>query len=156
MKRDWKPGDVAMVNNCTQPDEPWKVALCIASAVPGVSETRWRIDAGEVWGSVSEARPLVVIDPEDTETVDAHWRMAGQSLGSYRTALREYANPTPPKPEEPTGLGAVVEDAEGNLWVRTDRAAPWSPIRGIGGDRAIRRLWSELDVVRVLSEGVQP
>ena len=67
----------------------------------------------------------------------------------------------PPKPDEPTGLGAVVEDAEGVRWTLTMRppatnepkASPWCrdhiPASGVKFAE-----WSEINAVRVLSEGV--
>lgn len=69
-------------------------------------------------------------------------------------ALREFANPTPPKPDEPTGLGAVVEDAEGRRWMRG------SSTRGLKvwvNDDALDSEWRayrDIAAVRVLSEGV--
>ena len=120
--REWKPGDVALVNDVTRPDAPWKVAMCVASAVPTISETRWRIDSGEVWGSVSQARPVVVIDPEDREQVERLLTLlraqdrAPETADIMQAALREFANPTPPRPEEPQGLGARVTDRGGLEW----------------------------------------
>lgn len=70
-------------------------------------------------------------------------------------ALREFADPTPPKPDEPTGLGAVVEDAEGKRWVRwsaRDDLAAWCP----PDPNVARSSWHHVDAVRVLSEGVRP
>ena len=59
----------------------------------------------------------------------------------------------PPKPEEPTGLGAVVEDAEGQRWVRAfhhpHETHRWQ--NRLSG----RRTYDGIDAVRVLSEGVQ-
>src|SRR5690606_604511 len=85
-------------------------------------------------------RPLVVIDPDDVTQTDAVLRslkylamnqgvlhltleqLFGDEQSSlFQAALREFANPTPPKPDEPTGLGAVVEDANGEKWVRTGK-----------------------------------
>lgn len=67
-----------------------------------------------------------------------------------QAALREFANPTPPKPEEPTGEWAVVMDANGNVWTRMNDVH-WSSAASPNN----RQTWGELDVVRVLSEGVQ-
>lgn len=63
----------------------------------------------------------------------------------------------PPKPEEPTGLGAVVEDAEGRRYVRHcpgdcedgNLCIPWHRVVD-----AMNRTYDEFDAVRVLSEGV--
>ena len=55
----------------------------------------------------------------------------------------------PPKPAEPMGLGAVVEDTDGEPWVRVGGRLPW-----FDGRRIVRAIWGDLDAVRVLSEGV--
>lgn len=166
MSREWQPGDVALVNDCTRPDAPWKPATCLEPAIPGERETVWRLHdtGGRVWGSVSEARPLVVIDPEDREQVarllDDYWERVTsnyvlsveQKRDAMQAALREFANPAPPKPAEPTGLGAVVEDAEGDFWVYTGLRdaddARWF-YHGLN-----RRKYAAIHAVRVLSEGV--
>lgn len=64
-----------------------------------------------------------------------------------------------PKPEEPTGLFAVVEDREGVRWVNFhDRKAdrthfqPWVPHFHPRGDRSAE--YSAIDAVKVLSPGV--
>lgn len=114
-------------------------------------------------------RLVAVISPEDREQVE---RLAQAYLDKFggghpaeaiadqmQAALREFANPKPPKPDEPTGLGAVVEDADGVLWVRTDHRIstshrnPWirQDATGTGSDK---RHWLGVDAVRVLSEGV--
>lgn len=73
--------------------------------------------------------------------------------------LREFAKP---KPDEPTGLGAVVEDAEGVKWVRLGRpgddptADDWRRAGWTSGDES-ERVWhfyADIDAVKVLSEGV--
>jgi hypothetical protein len=113
--------------------------------------------------------PVVVIDPEDAEQVgrlagilhdfdahladDPHRESAWISL--TRDALRVFANPTPPKPVEPTGLGAVVEDAEGLLWVRAGtyhqgRGRDWHLL----GDTDYE-CWADVNAVRVLSDGYE-
>jgi hypothetical protein len=108
-------------------------------------------------GRFVTCRALMVIDPEDAEQVE---RLndalstscpygAPHEVVGLRAALREYANPTP-RIEEPQGLGAVVEDAAGERWVRHpgmfDR--PW-----FRPDEPSAS-WRDLPVVRVLSEGV--
>jgi hypothetical protein len=67
----------------------------------------------------------------------------------------------PPKPEEPTGLGAVVEDGRGVRWVRAESAKgmtnPWQATLHVAEPDHVRQLaYAEVDAVRVLSEGVQP
>jgi hypothetical protein len=59
---------------------------------------------------------------------------------------------TPPRPDEPTGLGAVVEDADGYHWtcaVHENRRRWWNPLHGGWVD------YEHVGAVRVLSEGVQ-
>lgn len=62
-----------------------------------------------------------------------------------------------PKPEEPTGLGAVVEEADGTRWVRSDimpYVAQWSCARPDEPWRSVRRYYKDIAAVIVLSEGV--
>lgn len=109
---------------------------------------------------------VVVIDPDDREqrrrlaeciAAAESYRMRDYHEPDYEVladALREFANPTPPKPDEPKGLGAVVEDAEGVRWVRaTDLLARWR--HSTRGDNEIPwRSYGGINVVKVLSEGV--
>jgi hypothetical protein len=106
---------------------------------------------------------LVVIDPEDREQVErlvrampAEWNLDQpddpelfeDSTTGVQQALRSLI--APPRPEEPMGLGAVVEDAEGNRFVRSEATGsyPWSQV---GDDD----WWTypNIKAVRVLSEG---
>ena len=113
-------------------------------------------------------RRLVVIDPESAEDMG---RLSGiwhatrsadleddMSLSAdgwrLRLVLREFATPTPPRPDEPTGLGAVVEDGEGQRWVR--RADGWTDKPWARSDRAGLAHYTDIAAVRVLSEGVTP
>jgi hypothetical protein len=161
MTRDFQPGDVAMVT--------WS-----ALGQP-ITEPRFRIDdeRGARWigadGSwigdftAKDARPLAVIDPEDREQVARLCALFlkgndGTAIGGVndlQAALREFANPTL-RIEEPVGLGAVVEDSEGWRWTRTLGKEPahrryW--IACTGSFQQVRE-WGDLDVVRILSEGV--
>jgi hypothetical protein len=167
MSREWKPGDVAMVrlrkkNDASIDGESVHVAMRdrTESWASGTTFGR-RIEDGDV----KDARPLVVIDPEDREQVErllrgyCGWKSDPDEIKNYphyvdemRAALREFANPKPPKPEEPTGLGAVVEDAEGDLWVRCDAEDHGSWRRA--NDDALWRDYLSIDAVRVLSEGI--
>jgi hypothetical protein len=73
-------------------------------------------------------------------------------MGVLDVAKQIEAQTKPPKPAEPTGLGAVVEDAAGQQWVRitNPNQTPW--MRG----GSFPRQWRHIDAVKVLSEGVQP
>lgn len=106
----------------------------------------------------------VTIDYEDREQVErladavVHARM-GNTLGNaypgettnLQAALRSLVSP--PRPDEPTGLGAVVEDEDGRLWVRTftdGRCAGWRTADFAGRYRQ----WESVAAVKVLSVGV--
>jgi hypothetical protein len=123
----------------------------------------WQYGVADSWAPITaDARPLVVIDPEDREQVEqlaAACRTAfGWTCGptendttATQAALRSLV--TPPKPPEPQGLGAVVEDAEGRRWVRGEHA--WTNL----GAKGIFLNWTayaDLAAVKVLSEGVTP
>lgn len=110
----------------------------------------------------TSVRPLVVIDLSSAEsTPESILRLAAKVLDDGRSGyeaeashLRDWANQIeaqtrPPKPAEPTGLGAVIEDTEGRKYVRTEWQSPWD--RGGGAFT-----YDAIDVARVLSEGVQP
>lgn len=110
-----------------------------------------------------DCRPVVVIDPEDREAVerlvDQITRLNAPGPATYadrvQLALREFATPTPPKPEEP-GLGGVVEDTKGRRWVNaTDHRAsvhtnPWMCL----SDPERWASYADIDVAEVLSHGV--
>lgn len=150
----WKPGDVALILvggtehvALRDSDEAWLIGDSLAYRVLRDSETRLP--------TVSVIRPLVVIDPEsnDVERLqDLFWQNQHHSGLAMQAALREFANPTPPKPDEPQGLGAVVRDAQNELWIRTCYPCddclnkPWQ--RG-----PVRKNWQIVDAVEVLAEG---
>jgi len=85
----------------------------------------------------------------------AELRSAEGSFEDLADALREFASPTPAKPDEPTGLGAVVEDAQGVLWVRVpvtdDDSVPW--VSAPGGTCSPYR---DIDAVKVVKDGYKP
>lgn len=113
-------------------------------------------------------RPLLVVDPEDDAQVErllaSYYSEPGEtvrlsSLHKMQAALRELANPQPPKPDEPLGLGAVVEDADGERWVRLvrDDSTPDDWKRSGYSGRGVDELWTryaDIPAVKVLSEGV--
>jgi hypothetical protein len=104
--------------------------------------------------------PVAVLDPENyadqlrlAEAI-RHFVDSGYPIGGVERILRSLAAPpAPPKPAEPTGLGAIVEDAQGSLWHRvdpSDLSLAWCRVHprfSWGG-------WHEIDAVAVLSEGV--
>lgn len=160
---DWKPGDVAMLR-CRDGQE--RVAMLTDR---GRLSPLW-VASSDDWGRLSDdipVRPLAVIDPEDTTAVtnlvsaliamcssDAiRSQLRVLPFREVQAALREFAKPSQPKPEEPTGLGAVVEVASGARWLRAyvDRGRKqWIDKHGHIAD------YDEIDAVRILSHGVTP
>lgn len=164
-----KPGDVAVVCNA---DSGLNGLLAMRAAADDERPEAWVVGE-KSWLSMAfasrELRRVVVIDPEDREQVRAFTtdydaaviRMNSdpdprvvtpeQRVTAMQAALRSLL--APPKPDEPTGLGAVVEDSEGTRWVRVqdEYARPWFIPGGIS-----TATWDDLTAVRVLSEGVTP
>jgi hypothetical protein len=167
MSTEWKPGDVASfdidgkrITAMRDNDGRW-------NAWDGGIHT-W---LGRTWDGKFEQRRLAVIDPEDREQVErleklvateCGWIQVGldaqrkQRAEAFQTALREFANPTPPKPDEPMGDGAVVQDAMGYRWVRiaSQNESLDSPPWRHRGHKA--RYWQHVNAVCILSEGVTP
>lgn len=153
MSAQWKPGDVAMVPGVGP-------ALRSTSGAWLTPRDAGRMDTA----SFNEVRPLVVIDPEDREQVerlclaarvayDNRLGVGPQSFDAMQAALRSLI--APPNPDEPTGLGAVVEvdslvdEKAKALLVRSHaKREPWL------GD-GLKREWDAIDgPIRVLSPGV--
>lgn len=168
MSREWKPGDVAELSIDGQ------TGIGVVRKHRDDSVPVWVISGHSFFKSIAVGndvliqgvRPLVVIDPEDREQVERLWRHYVETAAVNRTdalqaALREFANPTPPKPEEPTGLGAVVEDERGRRFTRyhatgvTLEPQPWA-LEADDDCIEIRYGWADISAVRILSEGVQP
>lgn len=124
--------------------------------------------------AVTDVRPLVVLDPKGhPEATDqfmpAHFR-------SYAETLREVRGPQSvaalelefiakqieeqtqdPKPDEPHGRYAVVEDRDGVEWCKIDpsngETYVWQQLGKPGGADVLYQSWDELDVVKILSPG---
>jgi hypothetical protein len=175
MSREWKVGDLALINNRHSPEVAHDLAACITSGLTGDAHFRILATGAEAWTSVSDARPVVVIDLDGVlgysaddalfylpawlriaaDKADAHDRAEGRDPTGHGDILRHFAEQVEvqcksPKLAEPTGLGAVVRLADGTRWVRYALSGYWfhgdSPTVGVR--------WDELDVVEVLSEGV--
>lgn len=162
MSREWKPGDVVLVEG---EGSAWIAIVRVSSSAGRPLEFAYGNGGFDYVHDVAsgfDARPLVVIDPEDSEAVERLANLLVEIQGQREhlavwftdmaDALREFANPAPPKPDEPTGLGAVVEDEDGTPWVRcenVDLEPHWYA-------RNKKRDYADIAVVRVLSEGVQP
>lgn len=169
--RAWKPGDVARmtITRRTDPDDKTEYIAFYG----GLHSGGWvGVTDGECTGALTnatdrfiiDARPLVVLDPEDDEQVrklaDAfcteRWDHSTGSdecdpltFASMQAALRSFV--APPKPEEP-GLGGMVETRDGDEWAHVNvPKAPW-----MCGNRNRWAFYDDLDVVRVIVPGVQP
>lgn len=161
---NWKPGDRAMVL-CA--DGKWRPATC----EPRGDVLIWRFP-GRAYRYVgnSKARPLVEIDPEDREQVERLVDLLRNSGGfrgvmgaaaayAVRASLREFANPTPPKPDEPLGHLAIVEDTTGRRWISlrdprdglTPHDKPWM-LTEMDTDEF--RNYTDIAVTKVIYEGV--
>lgn len=151
---DFKPGDIAMVE-CS--DGEWRQA--VARLGPFGAPTAW-VFADQAMRRLDEsnARPLVVIDPEDREQVErlvrAFWDHGTDDCDDPQAmadGLRSMVEP--PKPPEPTGAYAAVVDKHGSEFVRLgDGPAPWMH-NGSPSNRDTYA-WSGIAAVTVLSEGV--
>lgn len=163
MGREWKPGDVAMVGVPTK-TTPGAQAHVQGNTEVAVVKARqgWLAleDTDYFWSDDysffnGEIRPLVVIDPEDTKQVGLLCAALdkqsgfGNWIGETQAALREFANPTPPKPDEPIGLGAVVVDSDARIWIHD----PTTPTTHNWHSRGVGRAWHNVGAVRVLSDG---
>ena len=154
MSTQWKPGDVAMVSALNKP-EPYRAYY---------DGKTWR-EYGEPMFCVDQPqtmRHLVVVDPEDREAVERLWNLFRNNeipngREAIADALREFANPKPPRPEEPMGLGAVVEDDFGSRWVcvYSEDGDPqrWA-MQGQVGLVDRWRTYNDVPVVRRLNDGV--
>lgn len=166
MSAEWKPGDVGLV---PFPGDvglvPFSDEAAVGFRVSGGWVTKWNLSPL----AYADVRPLVVIDPENREQVERLDALIDAGLCGKDTpkwsgpadvlqaALREFANPTPPKPDEPTGLGAVVEDADGAKWIlvydEMGDVRLWAPLGAVATQTKWRE-WAEINVARVLSEGM--
>lgn len=155
MTREWKPGDVVWIPG---------VGRAIATGDGDRFLVGRREDQKRHIDNFLQVRPLVVLDPEDGDALfpilrqvrDTAFKAGDTYPGmtafteAFQAALRSLV--APPKPDEPKGLGAVVEDADGRRWVRTDGDRYlW---RGRMDDTQVARRWSAINAVRVLDEGV--
>ena len=155
MSRDWKPGDVAVI---TSGGNKGRVGL-ISATVGEETYLPVALPDGEEEGGVAvlaygqrSVRPLVAIDPDDQQDRARFHQMAINYIRGDWTAQESMRGlSTPPKPDEPTGLGAVVEDADGGVWIRAARIAhAWHHPMGKWAE------YRDIPAVRVHSEGVTP
>lgn len=164
MSREWKPGDVAMLVSHGGTPAVRAPEDCGVGG-HGYAKDHWHYLAnvgGATWDSNGdrEARPLVLLDLNDKERAalldyaESTFHFRSETLSSIRKQCE------PPKPVEPLGLGAVVEDGRRMLFVRC--ADGWLCAGAEGrepGEYRNSLAWDELlcyGVPRVLSEGIQP
>jgi hypothetical protein len=169
MAREWQSGDVAVLTFAKH--EAAVAVRCPHPRKGGYWQHSGEFGSGSAYDDIGgfTVRPLVVIDAEDREQVErlvqAWERQTGESAfsntGRYlQAALREFANPTPPRPEEPTGLGAVVEadfvteDGKGFGPAHWAKAGDGSWVCLTDGHARSGTAWPFLSNVRVLSGGV--
>lgn len=167
--REFKPGTVAMIRQADASNERRAMR---------VGNIGWHLrpcsDGEEQRGQdflldsdVAQVRHLVTVDPEDPEEIGRLLTsLQGMSFASHacgaftclQAALRSLVEP--PKPPEPTGLGAVVEDAEGCEWLLRIRQAtattkrPWI-YYDAETFTSTAASYADITAVRVLSEGIQ-
>lgn len=113
----------------------------------------------QLWstGALEQIRTLAAVRPESVVKAEALREIAGwlwtvgvsdHALGAIRERADRYDPPASPRPAEPAGLGAIVRDKDGHLWVRV--GVQWrQPDNGWFGP------WQTLHgPLVVLSEGV--
>lgn len=183
-KRDWEPGDGAILRFKSgelaygvRREDEWAHVGDFGGGSAYDDIGGFEVVCPARVSAADDPDRLVIVDPENREQVErllsailVHqprelvtgdrnvWN--GQFVDALTAALREFASPTP-KPEEPTGLGAVVEDEKGQRWLRwwtpghgkhPSQGRPWQCSNGGGSDRA----YADITAARVLSEGVAP
>ena len=169
--REWRPGDVALRIDGNDRSLAMYARRCNFHATGGAHWHTVHANGLGDWDTEHEGVqwvPLVVIDPESEDDrdrlckalVEAMYEAGDRSSASQgvhpatmAVALREFAAPTPPKPDEPLGLGAVVRDDNGRVYVRAaNDDIPWVDIKA----DAFWSKWADLAVSspdQILSAG---
>lgn len=166
-EREWKSGDVVVLD--LRSNGPSFLAANLKAAAERHERRGYYSTAADIRdlvaqieGEATTARPLVVIDPEDREQVerlakamhesdhiapwhDLHNETRAQIEDAMQAALREFAAPTPAKPDEPLTGGSQVREADGTIWTRVE-GQPNRPWVYSGSDAT----YAALDVVEVL------
>lgn len=161
--RAWQAGDIA---NVLCSDDVWRRATCEPHA-NFTDVLVWRFP-DRVFRHVDDslAKRLLTIELPDgalagwPTLIDALRRAkATTGLGMvFGGLINQIETQTkPPKPAEPTGLGAVVEDAHEKLWIRGRNAKNYW--RREDGHVAINASgpwwdWEDIDAVTILNHGV--
>jgi hypothetical protein len=171
---EFKPGDVVSVSHPVYDDGPYRAIVRARRAAGDALEVALDNGGFDILSDAVEqgdVRPLVVIDPEEIPAAKGSlaptWlrNLAAElqrdpatvstSLENVLTYLADRIDETnaPPRPDEPTGLGAVVEDENGDRFVRVVSGpsnAYWHCTTSAEGDER----WPDIAVSKVLSEGV--
>lgn len=158
MTHDWKPGDVGVTAGPAA--ERFLVGRCDEATAFAYTDGEYTTIPPR-----DDARPLVVIDlpngclagwPVLIDALERARVQTGLNM-TFSGLIAQIRSQTEPlKPEEPTGLGAVVEDAGGERYIRhPGDLAPWRWAPGTDGERPWR-YYADIDAVKVLSEGVTP
>ena len=159
----WQPGDLAMVSADGRGGQH---RLARRGTTIVTNRPCWWFLDTRTFTEVADVHAVALVDVEDREQVErlidaintyAHTDCESGScrIDQTQAALRDYANPTP-KPDEPTGLGAVVEGAKGQRWIRVEPdggRAKWM-LSDAPSNADPRYVWSAVNAVKVLSEGV--
>ena len=158
MAETWEPGTVgvATVRGEKNVLGMWVEQVSGAVALRCARPENLRMAAAAA--DVTDFRPFVVIDPETD-----HWNFRAltpnYAAESVRRGLRSMLpKPTPVKPEEPQRLLARVKLRDGRTAYR------WTTRTALGSHFCWRmehepshvRGYDDLDVVEILSEGIEP
>lgn len=179
-QRGYEPGTVAVATVRGVPNV--RVMHLADAAGAGLAVgTKWISQSGvECYyahreDQVTDVRPLVVLDPDDRQQAERFargyiavhqysktpWGEREQEsrdtiISAVQGAFRSLT--APPKPPEPTGLGAVVRGRDGREFVRVcsrhpgDDGHDWRADGALGSDSS-NRAWRDIDAVEVLHEG---
>ncbi len=134
----------------------WALDRTVDGGEPGT----FRDTAADI--EVTDVRPLVVLDlgdwtPESVAAIPA-WLRDRCYDSPTESCLRRIATQIevqtrPPKPPEPTGLGAVVKDRQGHVWVRIHESYG-DLLWRMDVPSTCAEPYDRIDAVEVLSEGV--
>ena len=161
MRGGFVPGDIVRINTGVNAGRIGIVSddHALAVALPDRDDDTNSGVSVLAYGAKSLA-PLIVIDPDDREQVERLARLLWPHYSKSESARLAKADITQaalrslvaaPKPPEPPGLGAVVEDVNGDLWVRLDTEGVWACA---SDENKTATYWPTIAAVRVLSEGV--
>lgn len=175
---DWKINDLALITGHRGDTYVGMYATQCLLGCAAAPRPHWHASGGAMLVAHYEARPLLVVDPEDREQVEAilrkyhDWQWPGAqheaSINDMQATLRHLAQPEP-EVLDPLGLGAVVRagcqcDSVPHLFVRD----PYSTIFDAHIDRKImednkvwkatcgHHAWDQLVDPVVLQEGRIP